>query len=444
MSELRVRDATDADLDAVLTIRSRSFGPLGADGQGWWQRIADETVGGRMLVVVETAETGSTSERVLGSGRIRPHQQAWGGRHLPMGGVAGVYVDPAARGRGVASLLGRALVQRMTELGDVVSCLYPTAPMLYRAVGYELGGGQTRFTYAADALRSLRSVAPGVSVRSAGPDDADRFETLARDHQQQHCLSGPMLAGAQTWRNRLADTEMIHYLADDGFVAYSLGGGVLTVESLVAQSPGTAAALWSVVGSGSSAAPVVQAWLDPRDPVALAVGGLPDAGVHTVPWMLRVVDLGGAVAARGFAPGLTASASVAVTDPDAPANTGTWVIAVSGGRGKAVLQQPSTVPTRTTHPQSSGHDSPSSGHFRTAPGRPEPQSSGHLRTASGPAASGKDEQPVRLEARGLAALWCGWTLPRLRQAGLAAGGSPTDDAALDAIFAGQPFMTEYF
>lgn len=444
MSELRVRDATPADLDAVLTIRSRSFGPLGPEGRGWWQRVADETVGGRMLVVVDTAVTGDTGERVLGSGRIRPFQQAWGGRHLPMGGVAGVYVDPAARGRGVASLLGRALVQRMSELGDVVSCLYPTAPTLYRGVGYEFGGAQSRFTYAADALRALRSAGGGVGVRSAGPDDAERFEALARANQQQHRLSGPMAPTAETWRRQLADGEMIHYLADDGFVAYSLSDGVLTVENLVAQSPATAAALWSVVGSGSSAAPVVHAWLDPRDPVALTAGAMPDAGVHAMPWMLRVIDLAGAVAARGFAPGLTSSASLSLADPDAPANTGTWTIAVSGGRGKAVLDQPSTVPTRTTHPQSGAPTPQSSGHFRTAPGRPGPQSSGHFRTAAVPAASGNDGGPVRLDPRGLAALWCGWSLPRLRQAGLASGGSLADDEALDAIFACQPFMTEYF
>lgn len=437
MSELRVRDATEADLDAVLTIRSRSFGPLGPGGEGWWQRVAHETVGGRMLVVVDTDVTGGRGERVLGSGRIRLYQQVWGGRHLPMGGVAGVYVDPAARGRGVASLLGRALVQRMSELGDVVSCLYPTAPTLYRGVGYEFGGAQSRFTYSADALRALRSTAGGVGVRSASPDDADRFEALARAHQQQHQLSGPMLAPAQTWRTELADPAMIHYLADDGFVVYSLADGVLTVEHLVAQSPATAAALWSVVGSGSSAAPVVHAWLDPRDPVALTIGVLPDAAVHAMPWMLRVIDLAGAVTARGFAAGLTTSASLSVTDPDAPANTGTWTIAVSGGRGKAVLDRPSTVPTRTTHPQSSGH-------FRTAPGSQTAQSSGHFRTDAGPTASGHDDEPVRLGPRGLAALWCGATLPRLRQAGLASGGSLGDDEALDAIFACQPFMTEYF
>ena len=51
---------------------------------------------------------------------------------------------------------------------------------------------------------------------------------------------------------------------------------------------------------------------------------------------------------------------------------------------------------------------------------------------------------LRVEARGLAALWCGWSVSRLRQAGLATGGSPDGDAALDAVFACQPFITEYF
>jgi hypothetical protein len=35
-------------------------------------------------------------------------------------------------------------------------------------------------------------------------------------------------------------------------------------------------------------------------------------------------------------------------------------------------------------------------------------------------------------------------MSRLRQAGLVTGGNPDDDAALDAMFACSPFMTEYF
>ena len=44
-----------------------------------------------MIAVVDDSDT------VLGAGRIRPYEQAWGGRHLRMGGVAGVYVEPSVR-----------------------------------------------------------------------------------------------------------------------------------------------------------------------------------------------------------------------------------------------------------------------------------------------------------------------------------------------------------
>jgi hypothetical protein len=47
-------------------------------------------------------------------------------------------------------------------------------------------------------------------------------------------------------------------------------------------------------------------------------------------------------------------------------------------------------------------------------------------------------------ARGLAALYAGTPLVTLRQAGLVSGGSPPDDAALDAAFAATPYMLDDF
>ncbi len=52
--------------------------------------------------------------------------------------------------------------------------------------------------------------------------------------------------------------------------------------------------------------------------------------------------------------------------------------------------------------------------------------------------------PAHVGARGLAALWCGWSTSRLRQAALLTGGSPDGDAALDLVFAATPYLTEYF
>ena len=161
---LHLRDVSEADLPAVLSLRSRAFGPLPTgDGASWWERVAAETLGGRWLAVAD--ESGV----LVGAGRIRRYDQAWGGRLLRMGGVAGVYVEPSARGHGVATALTRGLITRMGELGDVVSCLFPTTVSLYRRSGYEVGGVQQRTTYAGPTLRELGSLTsrPGAPSSSA-------------------------------------------------------------------------------------------------------------------------------------------------------------------------------------------------------------------------------------------------------------------------------------
>lgn len=398
MSQLRARDVVDADLPAVLSIRNRSFGPLGIGGEDWWRRVSAETLGGRMLAVVDE------SDRVLGAGRIRPYEQAWGGRHLRMGGVAGVYVEPSARGAGVATTLTRALIERMGELGDVVSCLFPTTSTLYRRSGYEIGGSQTRTTYAGHLLRDLAASragrATGTSgsvVRPATPDDAQLLHDLAREAQVRHAVSGPMVPTAETFRGMLERDELISYVVADGFVVYDLSDAAVTVEHLVAGSPESAAMLWGVVGSGSAAAPTVHTYLDPRDPLTLALGGLAANEVRQTSWMGRVIDLAAAFAGRGFGAPTSVAAQLVVDDPEAPANSGTWTLSVSGGRGAATRDDP-----------------------------------------TGGAA------PLNVGARGLSALWCGWSASRVRQAGLASGGSADGDAALDAVFAAAPYLTEYF
>ena len=418
MNDLRIRDVTEADLPSALVIRSRSFGPLGPGGQAWWDRVAKEVIPGRMLAVVDEHDA------VLATGRARPYEQVWGGRHLRMGGIAGVYTEPSARGQGVATLLMRGLVERMAQLGDVVSCLFPTAPDLYRSVGYEVGGVHTRYSYAAHDVRAARSRSGGLRPRPAVPGDAELICALMRGHQERDALSGPMLPTVETWREHLEDEELINYVLDDGagrrgFVSYSLAEEVLTVEDLVAESAEATAALWAVVGSGSSAAPIVRSYLDPRNPGRLVFGGLPDVDVREHGWMLRVIDLPAAMSARGFSEHVTASAQIMLDDPEVPANTATWAISVAAGAGRAWK-------------------------LSTRPGaRPAPIDSA-ASGGGGSAASGMGRGPVRLGPRGMAALWCGWTMSRLRLAGLATGGDPAADTALDAIFSCTPFMTEYF
>ena len=54
------------------------------------------------------------------------------------------------------------------------------------------------------------------------------------------------------------------------------------------------------------------------------------------------------------------------------------------------------------------------------------------------------QAPLALGAGGLAALYAGTPVATLRRAGLADGGSPDADAALDGAFAATPFMLDGF
>jgi predicted acetyltransferase len=116
-------------------------------------------------------------------------------------------------------------------------------------------------------------------------------------------------------------------------------------------------------------------------------------------WMLRVVDAPAAMTARGFPPAVAAAVPLEINDSARPANSGTWQLEVAGGKGA-------------------------------------------LTPAAAPAARGA--APLALGARGLAALYAGTPVATLRLAGLAAGGAPDADAALDAAFAATPYMVDDF
>lgn len=389
--DLQVRDATEADLDTIVSIRARSFGPAD-DAEAWLQSLFERLNDRRWLVVADSSGT------VLAAGRILAFSQAWRGRLLPMGGVAGVYVEPSARGRGVATRLMGGLMSRMVELGDVVSCLFPTTAGLYRACGYEIGGAQRRLELDGAGLRSLaRSLGPHSAPRPRPcvPDDAADVHALVTSIWAEQGVDGPTLPSAADLAKDFGDSNRMNYLCEGGYVSGILSDGRVIVDLMAARTAADASALWSLVGSGSSATPKVRAFLDSRDPVLLSNPSLPAHEVREIPWMARVIDLPAAVAARGCATAVVGSVVIDVQDEQLPGNHGTWSVAARGG---------SLTATRT------------------------------------------DQAPeLALSTRGLAALWCGWSVPLLLAAGLATGSpSPGSVDLLDSIFACEPVIPGYF
>ena len=353
--------------------------------------------------------------RLVASARYHQMQQWWYGRSMPMAGIAGVKVAPEERGRGVGTAMMARLLRDVADRGYPVSVLYPATASLYRSFGWEMAGGKYQTVVPARSLASLigpdesvpagrashaagQDTTPaGPTVRRATPDDGAAIvavKSLVHD-RLRHC--GPNTREPWELHDWLDDPEHFAYLADDGFLSYRWGRqtGEIDVEELIAASAATARALWRILSSHATMATTIRACLAPDDPVHVLTRE-PDTQLRrTDAWMLRIVDVAAAIAARGFPEGVTVSVPLELADPALPVNAGGWRLEVTGGKGS-------------------------------------------LERATGGAGSGA----LRLGARGFAALFAGSAVGPLRLAGLAAGGDPAHDEALESAFRGQAFVID--
>ncbi len=381
---MELRDLTSDDLDQVLDLRKRAFGPIApADSETWRQAVTPVLGEGRYLGVFD-------GSRLTAAARLRQFTQWWHGRPQPMAGVAGVTVSPEDRGRGVGTRLMRAVIERGVELGDAVSALYPATTPIYRSLGYEHAGGMRKVTLPAEALRGLRPSGQ-VKLRRMGPADAAELIAVLHKVHGAARSSGPVSYDERTWGLWLADDDDFRYIADDGFVIYRWHGQDIQIDTLVAGSPETARALWSMVGTSSSIAKNVIAPLAPDDPVLWLLPERSQDHVTEQRWMFRVLDVAAAVERRGYPAAVSCEAVVTVQDP--VRGEGTWRLDISGGSGTATP------------------------------------------VAGAPAAV--------LTANGLSALYCGVPTSTLRVVGLMSGDERFDEV-LDAAFAAKPYMLDYF
>ncbi len=405
------------DIDAELDLRRRAFGPVGAAHLAAWHASVRHSIDqGAILGAFDDG-------RLIGSARYHVMRQWWHGRAMPMAGVAGVKVAPEHRGRGVGTAMMAALLADVADRGYPVSALYPATVPLYRTFGWEIAGGTYQAVVPSRSLAALIPAdAAGITerggsgggtgggsgergwpggaagLRRATADDGPAIVAVkGRVHEAlRHC--GPNTREPQELRDWLDKPDHFCYLAADGFLSYRWAKGTeeVAVDELLAASAATARALWQILASHASMAGQVRACLPPDDTVQWLTRESDVQLRRTNAWMLRIVDAPAAIAARGFPAGVTLSVLVEIADPVRPANSGRWRLEVAGGGGS--LRRADTEATVV--------------------------------------------DPVRLGARGLAALFAGAPAGALRLAGLLAGGDCGTDDGLDAAFGAAAFLLD--
>lgn len=325
-----VRPMREEDREALVALHRQAFnyppGPL--------ERFRAAPVGEQLVVADERG-------RVLGGLHVEPVAQLFGGRAIPTAAVSAVKIAPEARGGGLGGVLLREMLRAQRAAGVPLSLLYPSAPSTYRRSGYELAGAHVRYS-APTTFTVERGALPAERW-----DDTDLGEVQACYRRFADGHNGLLERTDAWWRARTLgewDGPIYRYLVRAegrvvGYVVYTLEQAsgdlpyfhTLRCRDLVWETPAAAQALLAFAGAHRLLATHLR-WTGPvADPLFLLVDGGEVRAEWSYVWMSRLVDVRGALEARGYAPWAEGAVELAVDDPTLPENGGAFRLEVAGG-----------------------------------------------------------------------------------------------------------------
>ncbi|MBX3231330.1 MAG: GNAT family N-acetyltransferase [Labilithrix sp.] len=279
-------------------------------------------------------------DAMVGSLLEVPMAQYFGGRSVPTMGVAGVAVAPIERGRGVGARMMVEMLRSARDRGFPLSTLYPATVTLYRRAGYERAGARFAIKVDPRHVEVLRE--PGVVLAEVTGAPEELRSLYARAARR---TNGFLDRGPYCWdrvvhpRNLTTKTFTItHEGRLEGYVvlAHVMGAyGFPTrvdVRDLAAITPRATRAILRLLVEYRSLADEVK-W----------EGGVNDVFANLLPerhvtislidyFMVRVIDVAAALAARGFPPNATGGFTLELDDRSMPENSGRYGVALAEGR----------------------------------------------------------------------------------------------------------------
>lgn len=318
------------EVPAVARILSLAFGGTREGVTDWLNKAG---VGNVRVLRPATGEPQSCLLRI-------PMGEFFGGKSVPLIGIAGVGVAPEARGKGVAGQMMAELIKEMHLEGAPMSGLYPATQPLYRRVGYEQSGHRFETKLAARLIDCRERT---MTIRPIEDADQDRVKECYAKFARMH--DGMMDRGPYLWA-RVKTMREVNY---SGFAAVTESGAIegylylaqtrkpngrqdMDLTDLVFTTARAGRRLLAFLEDFSSIADDITFHGGPTHPALMLISEQRATVSVKLQWMLRVVDVKRAFEARGYPLSMQGETHLDVRDDLIPANQGRWVVRVEGGR----------------------------------------------------------------------------------------------------------------
>jgi predicted acetyltransferase len=233
------------------------------------------------------------------------------------------------------------LLHELRGQGFPLSVLYPATQTLYRRVGYEQAGARYEIRL---ETHSLDFKERSLQVRPVKPADLPVIQELYRRHASSR--QGYLDRGPYVWDRVFHPRSETAY----GFLvegAQGVEGYVwivrrrkvdliqeLFLTDIVASTPAAARRLLNFLGDHRSLAREVVWTGGPADPLLMLLREQNYQVKLLFHWMVRVLDVPGALESRGYPAGVSGTLHLQVEDDLFPENRGNFTLEVSGGAGR--------------------------------------------------------------------------------------------------------------
>ena len=288
---------------------------------------------------IEDLRLGRIDGRLVGGLVMIPMGQWFGGRSVPLLGLAGVAVAASARGSGVAFSMVSQALREARERGLALSALFPSTQALYRKLGYEVAGAYCRVELRLGECPRFRRE---LELEDAEPGDQaeiERLYAIVAGERPGYLDRGPYIWG-RVREHAGAPTHGVVVRSAAGLEGYAfLGHGPASEEQRHSLR------LTDFVSVSASATRCLLDFLACHRSVAQAArwfGGATDQRLLLLPdkiykvtvdayWMSRIIDVARALELRGYPADLECELELTVDDELLPENTGSYRLSISRG-----------------------------------------------------------------------------------------------------------------